>query len=163
MDFEVEHRFSGPSERVIALFKDIEVQSRMHRDLGYAEWRELERQDRSGNLTRRIRAVPGVSVPSFVRRALGDSPGIRETQTWQTGEQRYIWEVCFDLSPRLRLDGTCRYEDVSAHVCRRRMEASIEVDIPLVGKRLEAFIKEMMMRSLNEEAAWIERELRGAE
>lgn len=146
LQFELVSRFPAPHERVIALILDAEYQERMHTGLGFKTWALVESSD--DGLTRKLRLDPPSKLPGFIQKAVANKTGYVESQTWQADRTGYTWSVAFDLSPKLSLSGTTRFvEDASGDVCVRTIDFTVEMKARLIGKKVEAVVKDEALKT----------------
>lgn len=107
------------------------------------------------------RRVMPAKVPGFVKRFLGDTIPMDETQTWgpadDTGARQAEFTVDFDGQP-ISFSGTIalRPQDSGTAV---ETVGPIKCTVPLIGGRIEKFASEWISKYLNKEqrvgAAWL--------
>lgn len=144
LQFELVSRFPAPPDKVVALVMDAEYQQRMHAELGFKTW-SLEHASEDG-LTRRLRIDPPSKLPGFIAKAVANKTGYVESQTWQADRRGYTWSVAFDLSPKLSLAGTTRFV-ADGDACVRTIDFTAEMKARLIGKKVEAVVKDEALKT----------------
>lgn len=141
MSFRIEDHFPQPPERVVQGVLDAPLQRHIHvDDLGYDRWEEVERKTEGDQLVRVLAVTPKVSLPGFIRSALGDSTGYRERQVWAADRRAYDWTVEFELGSVIELSGTCRFTPEGSGTLRT-IDAACKVGVPLLGGRIEKHVR----------------------
>ncbi len=157
--FDIQDTFPATVEAVVNLILDTDIQQRMYRELGYRKWTE-ERRETTQGLERTLTIQPPVALPGFIRKAFGDNAGYREHQTWDADRRRYTWKVVFDLSDRLTFSGECTFQSAPSG-CVRRITGEARARIPLIGRRLEAYVVSEAEKSEHGSARWMAEHLAG--
>jgi hypothetical protein len=150
ISFTMRSDFPADASAVVDALLDVDLQAELHRAPHYVDWEEISREERgSGELARELALTPPIELPGFIRRAFGNSAGYREVQNWEPGRRGYAWRVTFRISRSLELAGTCRFTD---HLggSHRDLEARCTVSIPVVGKRVAAYVREETLRNQRE-------------
>jgi hypothetical protein len=146
--FRIVHDFDADIERYwkvffhepynVALYEQIKVKERKVLD-----WKETE-----GTIYRAIKIVPERDLPGFLKKIVGGDLGYVETSTFY--RDKHSMDVT--VEPTLMKDRTkmkARYwlEQPQPGKVRRIFDGSIDVSVPLVGRKIEQFIVEDMKRA----------------
>lgn len=146
LQFELVSRFPAPPDRVVALIMDSDYQQRMHTELGFKTWALKSSEDGPAGLVRKLRLDPPSKLPGFIQKAMANKTGYVESQIWQADRMGYTWSVAFDLSPKLSLSGTTRFE-VDGDACVRTIDFTAEMKARLIGKKVEAVVKDEALKT----------------
>jgi hypothetical protein len=141
MNFTIEDHFPQKPERVVQGMLDAPLQRTIHVDeLDYERWEELERAPEGEGLVRVLAVTPKVALPGFIKSAFGDSTGYRERQVWAADRRSYDWSAEFELSSLVEMTGTCRFTPEGAGTLRT-IEATCKVGVPLLGGKIEKYLR----------------------
>ena len=161
MQFEIVNHYDRPADDVIEATLDIELQEQLFEALEYEQWDETEFVEQDDDTARRVLAItPPVNLPGFIRSALGNSSSYVETQIWADDRYSYRWDVVFELSKLIHLSGTCEFEDNDGQ-CVRTVKAELQVDVPLIGGRIAAYIRDQTIDTQNQFAEELNRRISG--
>lgn len=164
MKFEIVNQYDHSADDVIEATLDIELQESLFEGLDYEQWEEREFVEQDDDTARRVLAItPPVNLPGFIRSALGNSSSYVETQIWSEDRYSYDWSVAFELSKLIHLSGTCAFRDSDDGKCVRTVLADLQVDIPLIGGRIAAYIRDQTIDTQNEFAEELNRRLASSE
>jgi hypothetical protein len=159
MKFEIVNHYDHSADDVIEATLDLELQERLFEALSYEQWEETEFVEQDDETARRVLAItPPVNLPGFIRSALGNSSSYVETQIWSEDRYAYEWSVAFELSRLIHLNGTCEFRDDDGK-CVRTVLADLTVDIPLIGGRIAAYIRDQTIDTQNQFADELNRRL----
>lgn len=137
---------AAPVERVFELLTSPRwVQLRRERFQDGTELLRHEPAPDGGVLVEVRRELPA-GAPGFLVRFLPQDGGVRESADWDApgadGARRGTWRADLPGAPA-RLGGTLRLEP-AAGGSRYTVEGEVQVSVPLVGGRAEAFVAEMV-------------------
>ena len=156
-EFSIVHEFSTDPATFWNVFFDAGYNQEFYRSAGVVR-HELERRDDARVLTIVARYSSDIKLPGFVRAALGNRDlGYVETCTFH--KDRGLVEQLVEptvMPDRTRFNATIALTPVGAGRLRRSYSGAIDVDVPLIGRRIEAgTIKGM--REMHETAAAVTR------
>lgn len=139
--------------------------------LDMRSYTEIRREERGGELYRRIKAEPDLHMPGpiekVVRKQLGSAPVTYEEDRFiprEPGDPMvYRWEIHPPaLQDRLKIYGRFIVEPIDDRSCRRILDASIEVSVFGIGGLIERFaggeIRKSYDRMPGIVGAWIDRQ-----
>lgn len=114
------------------------------KEIGLAEYTEIERREDDGTIYRRIRVVP--SIPEGLRSMLrlvpeGSPIGYIEEQ-WRSKSVREVrWKITPSvLAHRIDVEGAVRVEPIDAARCHRILDGRVRVRMPGAGPLIERAI-----------------------
>jgi len=130
------------ADHLWAILHTPEYEALVARALGLAEYREIERREEPDAVHRRIEARPRALSPALqrtLRRIAGVSSASYVEEQWRSRTARSVRfrAVPSVLADRVRVEGTVRIEPLDEASCRRVLEGTVEVRIPVLGGMLE--------------------------
>jgi len=152
--------YEAPPETVFAMLAD--EQFIVHKSKQSGSLDVSASVDADGDEVRiHNRRVMPAKVPGFVKRFLGDTIPLDETQTWgaaaQDGTREARFSVDFDGQP-LSFGGTITLRPQNGGTAVET-RGPIKCSVPLLGGRIEKFAAEWISKYLNKEqrvgAAWL--------
>jgi Protein of unknown function (DUF2505) len=156
-DFSITHEFETDPEGFWRVYLESAFQNEMYGSVGMKR-SEVRRDDLGDRLVIVASYVAERQLPAVVRSVLGGKQlGYTETVTFHRArgeaEQQIVMNVMTD---RIRFGGTIRLERLGDDHIRRTYAGAINVDIPLVGKKIEQSTVTEMKRT-HEDAAKVTR------
>lgn len=153
--FHFEHRFQAPSPAVVlAAYFDDAHREEQDRGTGIARRDVIEDVDAPETRRRVSRVFPQRQLPAIVRAVVRGDLSFDETIVWVKAADR----IDFDIRPRLldgkaRIDARYQLRTVGAGAVLRTYDGTVDVDVRLIGARIERAIVEDLGRSLAAAAA----------
>ncbi|MEZ4368688.1 MAG: DUF2505 domain-containing protein [Kofleriaceae bacterium] len=161
--FQFEHLFRAPSvAAVFAVYTDRAHTADQDREVDIAEREFLEFVDEPTRFRRVSRVVPRRQLPAFVRPFLSGGLSFVETVDWDKAGDTISIEIRPSiLGGRAQIHSTYRLVQDGPGAVRRIYAGSVEVDVRLVGGRIERAIVDDLGASMPVSAAvtqaWLDR------
>jgi hypothetical protein len=152
-EFSIVHEFETDSDSFWRVFLDSAFQNEMYRAVGMKR-SEIRREEYEDRLIIVATYVSDRQLPPVVRTMIGSRPlGYTETLTLRkhTGVVEQHIEMTV-LRDRIRFGGTITVEKLGDEHVRREYAGAINVDIALIGKKVEQSTVNEMKRT-HEQAA----------
>lgn len=159
MNYVVTDEFDCSPEELWELLEDNEEFTR-RLEQQIEETRQTEqRHTEDGEEVRRIRCISRRDIPELMKKALGiERLEYEREQRLDRGRGVMHWEVTTPfLAERVDATGTTRVE-VHDGGCRRRVTGQVEIQLPVVGSKMEGKLADKL-READEAAAAIAREM----
>lgn len=146
--FHIEQTFRGTREKFWQVLFHPEYPATVGKLTGVKSHELLELTDHGDRITRVIRSEPKRDLPAAVRKITGASLVYVERATLYKAEHRQEFTVELEkLQKRADIAGRYTLEEVEPGVIRRVGDASIEIKVPLLGKRIEKAVVEDLTNS----------------
>jgi hypothetical protein len=155
-EFHFEHDFTRADSPAIIFeaYFDPAVSAEQDRRVEVARREVLELEDTGGVLRRVCKVVPRRQLPAVVRPFVPDGLSYTETVTWRKADD--LIEMLIEpavLGGRVEISATYRVAAAGPGVCRRTYHGRVNVQLALVGGRIERGIIEDLGRTLGKAAA----------
>lgn len=140
--FKVEHTFKNiPIEKFVAHLNDPKLNAMIEKGLSFDERTLTSRKETPDGIEWQFRVKKSGELPGAIKKVLkGDSFGWQETSRLVRKENCIYWEI-LPLSTLIKFHGEGVWRLTPAKEgCTRVIEGKVTVEIPLVGKIVEGFI-----------------------
>jgi hypothetical protein len=98
----------------------------------------LERRESGDELYRKVKNTPSVEPPGIMKKIIGDDVSYIEESWFNRKTKAYRYKVTSPAAgKRLDFNGTISVTPLGESRCRRDMNATIKVDVMLVGGQIE--------------------------
>jgi hypothetical protein len=158
INVRVEHVFSCSEETFWdEVFFSEEYNRRLFLEhLSFPVWRELEREDRGGELQRVVEVVPKTSaLPPAIQKAIGDGAGYRELGVFDRAARRYRLRIePTRFADKVGVEGELRTEPAGEGKCKRLFTATVTAKVFGIGGMLEKHIANDLERSYEASASF---------
>lgn len=152
--FTFEHHFDGISrDKFEAHLNDPKLNRLLEEGLAFEERRLLETiKNKDGSTTWRFHVTVSGDLPKPIASIVkADRFSWDEVSTFKPGEHCVHWEIKPHIKTlNIKGHGVWRFFD-EGNDCRRVMEGSISVGIPLLGKLVESFIINELSKNYEQE------------
>jgi hypothetical protein len=161
MDVRAEIHYPDASpDQVFAMLCDTGFRNQVCEDTGALEYHvDIEQADGGATVTV-VRTMPA-QVPDFVRKFVGETIEVRQTEKWGTadGSGARSAEVRLEISGQpAGMTGTLVLEPGNDGT-QQRVEADLKVSIPLFGKKIEPEVAKGVLAGIRQEErtglAWL--------
>lgn len=131
------------------------------------ERRYLEKNDHGDTLQFQLRVIPRRDLPGFLQKIVGGDLGYTEKSTWFKKENRIECDIVPTLmSEKSKIRATYTITPIGEKRIRRVFEGTIDIGVPLIGRKVEQFIVGDMEKAYLAAAAttkeWLARGFTGA-
>jgi hypothetical protein len=146
--FKITHEFATDPETYWKVFLDEAYNVELYDRIGVKERTTLDRSEDEKTVKWKVRIMPKRDLPGVIKKVVGGDLGYTETSTLHKAEN---W-IDVKIEPSLMKDRTkinARYTltSIGDKRVRRTFEGDIHIDLPLVGKKVEAAILEDLQKS----------------
>jgi hypothetical protein len=161
-EFSIAHEFDTDTATFWSVFLNGQFLDEWYRAGGLART-ELGREDSADKLVVTARFVAERQPPAIIRSVLGNKQfGYIETATFIKNASRLEQSLqALVMAERIRFSGVITAEPIGARRVRQLYTGSVNIDMPLVGKKIERSTVEEMERTHAEAAnvtrAWLAR------
>ncbi len=146
--FHIEQTFRGTRDEFWRVLFHPEYPAAVAKLTGVKSHELVELTDHGDRITRVIRSEPKRDLPAAVRKITGASLVYLEHSTLYKAEHRHEFRVELEkLQNRADIAGRYTVEEVEPGVVRRVGDATIEIKVPLLGKRIEKGVVEDLTSS----------------
>lgn len=151
--FKLEHDFPDiPLDKFIAHLNDPKLNHMLEQGLSFEERAIIKKEENADETTWQFRVRKGGELPSAIKKFLqGDGLTWIETSRLVRLENCIYWNIN-PLSKLLKFHGEGTWQ-LKPHKkgCKRIIDGTISVDIPLMGKIIESFIVNELIKSYEKE------------
>ena len=154
---EVSHEYDHPVETVHEAFTDPDFYLAKFEGIGARDVEVVAAGEDDGVFTIETRREVPLEVPAALKTFLGVWTTVIQTEEWVEGEDgEYLndLEISSEGVPA-RMSGSMRLYGAEGGGCVNEVSITIECGIPIVGRRLEAFIAGNTEDQLDEEYEFI--------
>ncbi len=154
---DVKHRFNCSAETLFKHLSDDAFDSKMMAELGINK-ETLEATETKDGPRYRIRVKDKDSVPEAFRSLVGGELVYVETRQWFVETLDNNWKIKTDfMTEKVNIHGIVRVVAVDEGHCERQIQGTVEIKIPLMGKKIEAKIMEALVENFEKSVAFIEK------
>lgn len=161
MEDQIRYSLDIPADRYMKdVFLDPDFTAALHMEgLGFESFRVVDFVEAATGVLRIIEAKPRMNAPGFVQKVLGKSQSYREEgRLGEDGIWRYLI-LPNSAKGRIKIAGVLKAMDTDAG-CSLTFSLEATARIPLVGKKIEAFILKQFADNLRKQEAftkkWVE-------
>jgi hypothetical protein len=161
-EFSIIHEFETDAQGFWRIFLDNEFQNEMYRAAGMQRT-EIRREDLADRTVIVAECIADRQLPAIVRSLLGGNPlGYTETLTFHKPTSQLEQQIEMGvLTDRIRFNGALAVEKLADDHVRRCYSGAINVNIALMGKKIEQSTVNEMKRTHDHAAelmrAWLAR------
>ena len=144
-----EHTFRGTRDKFWKVLFHPKYPEALREVVGVKQFELLDLTDHGDRIVRVVRSEPERDLPAAIRKVTGASVVYTETATLYKAEHRHEYKVVLDSMPkRADINGQYFLDELEPGLLRRRCEASVTINIPLFGKKIEKAIAKDMESTL---------------
>jgi hypothetical protein len=146
--FCITHDFEGEAAEFWKLFFHEPYNRELYQRIGVKERTILQHDEDDDKVRFTLRIMPRRDLPGVIKKIVGGDLGYTEVSTYW--KQKSLIDVRIEptlLKERTRIHATYTIQPTGARRFRRSFEGDIHVDLPLVGRKVEATVLEDLKRS----------------
>jgi hypothetical protein len=146
--FKYVHDFDCDIPAFWTVFFNEDYNVEMYRRIKVKERKMLERKEDDKTVSFAVKIMPERDLPGIIKKIVGGDLGYTERSTLDRATNRM--DVSIEptlMKDRTKIKGIYSVESIAPNKVRRTFEGDIAVDIPLVGKKVEATVLEDVKRS----------------
>lgn len=155
--FTVTHEIRCDVDTFWKLFFDRTFNEKQYRQaLGFPEFEILDQKETDTQITRRVSAVPKMTMPGPVAKLLGSNFRYTEDGTFDKAAKVWRWKVTPSvLAEKLRQEGTLRVEPAGAGRVRRIADLTVEAKIFGLGGLMESSAEKQLREGWDQSAVFM--------
>jgi uncharacterized protein DUF2505 len=160
--FQIVHDFACDPPRYWEVFFDEAYNVDLYRQIKVKERTMLERKEDDASIHWRVKIMPERDLPGVIKKIVGGDLGYTEISTYYKGKD-YI-DVRVEptlMKERTKIAARYTLKSLEPGRVRRTFEGDIDVDLPLVGRKIEATVLDDMKKSYDVAArvtaAWLQK------
>ena len=146
--FALIHEFECTPEAFWGVFFDEPYNIEVYDRIGVRERRFLARTEDEATIHFELRIMPKRDLPAIIKKIVGGDLGYTEISTYYKGKD-YL-DVRIEptlLKDRTRIQAVYSLKPVGPGRVRRTFEGDCTIDLPIVGRKVEATVLEDVKRS----------------
>jgi hypothetical protein len=146
--FAITHEFAATPEEFWKVFLHEPYNVELYDRIGVRERKMVDRSEDAETVKWALRIMPKRDLPTVVKKIVGGDLGYTEISTYYKGKN-YI-DVRVEptlMKERTKIKGTYTVKPIGERRLSRTFEGDVAVDIPLVGRRVEAVVLDDLRRS----------------
>jgi hypothetical protein len=152
--FAIAHELHGTREDFWKIFFHEPYNDELYQRIGVKERTRIQFDEDERTIRFAVRVVPRRDLPPVIKKIVGGDLGYTEFSTYHKGKD----EIDVRIEPsllkdRTRMRGLYRVVELEPRRLRRTFEGDIHVDVPLVGRKVEATVLDDVRRSYDIAAA----------
>lgn len=156
----IEDRFECSAKTFLELILDSTHDDAAMRAIGMKKELVEERETAKGKIEV-VKMIPSSDLPSFMKRVVGGSNSYVETREWDFEKMENRWsEKTGFAQDKVDIRGTFTIRPSGDGACTRTVEGDVTVRVPLIGKKIEAFIIDSTKESFRKTTAFTKRWLK---
>jgi hypothetical protein len=153
--FDIVHEFTCSPERFWEVFFDDAFNAALNPRVGLRERRFLELEDTPTHKHWKVLALPERELPGFVKAFVSGELGYVETASFDKVANRIDCKVEPTLmKEKIEIASTYTLETIAPGRLKRSYVGSVNVKVPLVGRKAEEFIIRDMSASYDKTAVF---------
>ncbi len=157
---DIVHRFECSAQKLYELMSDNDFDSQVMADLGIEKETLSATQNDEGPLYV-TRVSDKNSVPDAFKSMIGDQLEYEETRQWHKATLGNDWKIkTAFMTDKVNVGGVTEIVDVGDG-CERRVRGTVEIKIPLVGKKIESKILEALNENFEKNRVFMENYIKG--
>jgi hypothetical protein len=146
--FNIVHELRGTKEAFWKIFFDEPYNDEVYARIGVKERKRVQFEEDEKTIRFAVRVVPKRDLPPIIKKVVGGDLGYTEISTYYKGKD----EIDVRIEPtllkeRTKMSGKYKVQEIGPGRLRRTFEGDIHVDLPLVGKKVEAAVLDDVRRS----------------
>jgi hypothetical protein len=146
--FSITHDFEGDPATFWKLFFHEPYNLELYERIGVKERKVLQHDEDDEKIRFSLRIMPKRDLPSVIKKIVGGDLGYTETSTYWKAKS--LIDVRIEptlLKERTKIHATYTVKPTAPGRFRRTFEGDIDVDLPLVGRKVEATVLDDMKKS----------------
>jgi hypothetical protein len=146
--FAFTHEFDATPEEFWRVFLHEPYNVELYDRIGVKERTVLDRSEDATTVKWAVRIVPKRDIPAVVKKVVGGDLGYTEHGVYHKGQDRLDVRIETTLlRDRTKIAGVYTVKPIGPRRLSRTFEGDAAVDIPLVGRRVEAVVVDDMRKS----------------
>jgi len=148
--FKITHEFATDPATYWKVFLNEAYNVDLYNRIGIKERTVLARSDDEKSATWKVRIVPKRDLPGFLKKIVGGDLGYTETSALDKAKN--VIDVTIEptlMRERTKIKARYTLTPAGEGRLRRTFEGDIDVDLPLVGRKVEAAVLEDLEKSYN--------------
>ncbi len=134
-----EHTFACSAQTLVGLLSDPEFDAKLMAAIHIGR-EVLEHQTTPTGSRSRLKMTPPTSLPGFMQ-GMVKSNHYGEAREWFVADMRCEWRIEPSFAAdKVDIKGTVKVVPVTATTCKRIVDGTFSVKVPLLGGKIEAFI-----------------------
>lgn len=148
-NFKLEHDFPTISlEKFTAHLNDPELNRMLEKGLAFEERKMIKRKESTDGVEWQFKVKKSGELPAAIQKIIkGDVFGWQENSRFVRKENCIYWQIVPDAKILKFFGEGVWLLEAQGKGCKRIIEGKITVDIPLVGKMVEAFIVNELIKT----------------
>jgi hypothetical protein len=146
--FSIVHDFDAEPAELWKLFFHEPYNAELYQRIGVKERTVLYQEEDAEKIRFSLRIMPKRDLPGVIKKIVGGDLGYTEISTYYKAKS--LIDVRIEptlLKERTKIVATYTVTSIGPRRIRRTFEGDIAVDLPLVGRKVEATVLEDMRRS----------------
>jgi uncharacterized protein DUF2505 len=146
--FSIAHEFDTTPGEFFKLFLDEPYNVDLYDRIGVRERKVLERKEDERSVHWVMRIIPKRDLPALIKKVVGGDLGYTETATYH--RDRDLIDITIEptlLKERTKIKAIYTVKTIGGGRVRRTFEGDIHVDLPVVGRKVEATVLDDIRRS----------------
>lgn len=146
--FSITHDFDGEPAEFWRLFFHEPYNVELYDRIGVKERKILQHDEDAEKIRFSLRIMPKRDLPGVIKKIVGGDLGYTEISTYW--KDKSLIDVRIEptlLKERTKVNATYTIKSIGPRRFRRTFEGDIHVDLPLVGRKVEATVLEDLRRS----------------
>lgn len=149
----IHHELPCDIDTFWSTFLDEGFNSWLYAQLGFPEYRTVERRETDTQIVRKVRGVPKMELPSTLEKAFGSTIAYTEDASFDKPTRVWRWRMTpSTLAEKLRLEGTVRAETLPGGRVRRIADIEIEAKVFGLGGLIESAAESNLRRGWDDSA-----------
>lgn len=135
------HTFDAEPAQFWKVFFHEAFNEDMYRRIKVKERRILKYEENDATILRDVKIMPERDLPGFMKKIVGGDFGYIEHNVIYKGKDSMDVVIEPTLwKDKTKMSGVFKVEALAPGKCRRSFEGSVEVSVPLLGRKIEDFI-----------------------
>ena len=136
----IENRFPCSAKTLMEVILSPEFDQKVMDEIGMKK-EYLEQREVPKGLIQKIKMIPSTDVPGFMKKIVGKANYYIETREWDYEKTMNTWfEKTGFATSKTDISGTFVIHPEGENTCRRTVDGTFSIKIPLVGKKIEKFV-----------------------
>lgn len=128
------------------------------KDMQFPSYEILELKETPERIERRVRVTPPQKAPELIRKLISGTISYEELGTWTAADGVYRFNtVTSMMTDKIKITGTIRAEPSGPDKMVRHAEMDVNVNIMLVGGKVEKFLADELVANWNASALFSNR------
>jgi hypothetical protein len=153
MDVRASHTFDHPIEKVWAMFCDQDAHVAKFTGMGHRDIEVLDYSNDGAKVMIRVQRVVDVDLPGSAKKVLKPTSTVESTDHWNdNGDGTYGGTFVADAKGQpVDVKGTTRLSSTGDDQTRYEVTATVKVNVPLVGGKIEKWARGDIEKQMSEE------------